>query len=367
MHLYFKHFKRLSLGVLNLRLLLIALSLCTFLTACGKRKPPLPPIEKVVQRVELSGFQRGDQIRLGWSMPNKNAKNGSVLNINRADIYRLAEPLAASPTLSEEEFASRSTLIASVPIDETDFARKTLNYFDSLDFAGQSVRLRYSIRFVNSEGQKAAFSNFFLIEPTAKVATLPSNVKLGFSQDEVSISWKLPEANIDGSKPVNIVGFNIYRATVKETIAKLLNEKPIDGNQYRDTTFVFDTSYKYFVRTVSLGANAQLLESRESEIVEVTPKDTFAPTPPSAITLAASPTSISIFFASNPESDVSGYKIYRSTDSKTWELMTTKLLETTTFQDTKVESGKTYFYYIIAVDKFGNESEKSEIVNEIVP
>jgi hypothetical protein len=367
MHLYFKHFKRLSRSVLNLRLLLIALSLCTFLTGCGKRKPPLPPVERVVQRVELSGFQRGDQIRLGWTMPNKNAKSGSVLNIKRADIYRLAEPLAASPTLSEEEFASRSTLIASVPIDQTDFARKTLNYFDSLDFAGQSIRLRYSIRFVNSEGQKAAFSNFFLIEPTAKVAMLPTKLKLEYSQDAVSISWQSPLTNIDGSKPANIAGFNIYRAAAKETIAKLLNEKPIDGNQYSDTTFVFDSSYKYFVRTVSLGANAQLLESRESEIVEVNPKDAFAPTAPSAITLAASPTSISIFFASNPESDILGYKIFRSADGKSWDLITTKLIETTTFQDTKVESGKTYYYYLIAVDKFKNESNKSEIVNETVP
>jgi hypothetical protein len=367
MHLYFKHFKQLCEAVLNLRMLLIALSLCTFLMGCGKRKPPLPPIERVIQRVELSGFQRGNQIRLGWTMPNKNAKNGSVLNIKRADIYRLAEPLAASPTLSEEEFASRSTLIASVPIEETDFARKTLNYFDSLDFAGQSVRLRYSIRFVNSEGQKAAFSNFFLIEPTAKVAMLPTDVKLAYSQDEITIVWQPAQTNIDGSKPANIVGFNIYRATVKEATAKLLNEKPIVGNQYRDTAFVFGTSYKYFVRTVSLGLNAQLLESRESEIVEVIPKDTFAPIPPDSITLAASPTSISIFFASNRENDVIGYKIYRSVDRTSWELATTKLIETTTFQDNKVESGKTYFYYIVAVDRFGNESEKSEIVNEIVP
>ncbi len=367
MQLLIKHFKQLNSLPLSTKSVLIALCLSTLLIGCGKRKPPLPPIERVVQKVELSGFQRGNQVRLGWTMPNRNAPNGSLLNIKRADIYRLAEPLTVSQTLSEEEFSSRSTLIASVNLNDNDFGRKTLNYFDSLDFAGQNVRLRYAIRFVNSEGQKAAFSNFLMIEPTAKVAKNPTDLKIIYTQDETNITWKLPTENIDSSKPVNIVGFNIYRGSTKDVTAKLLNETPIIENIFADKTFEFGNNYKYFVRTVSLGANAETIESKESEIVEITPKDTFAPSSPSAITLAASPTSISIFFASNPETDVIGYKIYRSIDEKSWSLLNEKLLENTTFQDTKVEGGKTYFYYIVAVDKFGNESEKSEIVNEIVP
>ena len=31
---------------------------------CGKRTPPLPPVERVVQRVEISGFQRGNKVYL---------------------------------------------------------------------------------------------------------------------------------------------------------------------------------------------------------------------------------------------------------------------------------------------------------------
>jgi hypothetical protein len=367
MHLLIKHFKHLNTSALSVKLLLTALSLSIFFTACGKRKPPLPPTERVTQKVELTGFQRGNKIRLGWEMPAKNAKDGNLSNIKRVDIYRLAETLTTSKTLDEEDFTSQSTLIASVPLSDNDFARKTLSYFDTLDFAGQNVRLRYAIRFVNSEGQRAGFSNFFLIEPTAKVANNPSDLELRGFQDFIELVWRLPETNIDTSKPANITGFNIYRASAKDESAKLLNETPAKESKFNDSTFVFGTTYKYFVRTVSLGANAEAIESSESTIVEITPKDTFIPSSPSAITLAASPTSISIFFASNPESDVVGYKIYRSTDEKNWSLLNKKLIETTTFQDTKVESGKTYFYYIVAVDKFGNESEKSEIVNEIVP
>ena len=262
---------------------------------------------------------------------------------------------------------SGSTLIASLPILANDFALKTLNYFDTLDFAGQDIRLRYAIRFVNASGSKAAFSNFLLIEPAAKVANAPSLLPIKVTQENLLLEWKPPQANIDGSTPVNILGFNIYRASEAEQTARLLNQAPITVNEFRDQSFEFGNNYKYFVRTVSLGTNAEPVESQESTISEINPKDTFAPNPPEGITLAASPNTIAIFFASNIESDVIGYKIYRSTDKVNWQLLTDKLLETNTFQDAKVESGKTFYYYLTAVDRFGNESEKSEIISETVP
>jgi len=50
-----------------------------------------------------------------------------------------------------------------------------------------------------------------------------------------------------------------------------------------------------------------------------------------------------------------------------WTLLTPDLLKTNTFQDTRVESGKVYYYYLTATDKFGNVSKPSEIVSETVP
>lgn len=345
----------------------ILLTLFSFMLSCGKRKPPLPPIERVEQRVEVSGFQRGNQIRLSWTMPSRNATTGSVLNIARADIYRLAESLNSSQSLTEDEFASRSTLIGSIKIEDNDFGRKVLTYTDSLDFAGQDIRLRYAIRFVNSSGSKASFSNFLLIEPAPKVANPPSLLPLKVLQELLELEWKAPETNIDGSKPVNIIGYNVYRSKDGEIPAKLINKSPITKNKFEDQNFIFETKYQYFVRTISLGTNAEPVESQESNIVDIVPKDIFAPNPPEGITLAATPTTISIFFASNLEKDIAGYKIFRSTNKVNWTELTDKLLNTNTFQDTKVESGKTYFYYLIAVDKFGNESANSEIVSENVP
>ena len=338
---------------------------------CGKRKAPLPPLERTSQRVEISGIQRGNEVTLLLNLPDNKATDKNDLEISRADIYRLAEPSTAPLTLSEEEFASRSTLIATVPISDADFAKKRLSYTDILEFAGQQARLRYAIRFVNTSGQKAAFSNFLLIEPTAKVAGNPTSLSASISQESIKLEWNAPVSNVDGSRPPNIVGYNIYRSSGIDNLAKVLNETPISENVYADNFFEFGENYRYFVRTVSLGTDSEPVESLDSNVLEIQPMDKFAPSAPGAITIAAAPNNLSIFFAVNPEKDIAGYKIYRSTNPRQskseWTLLTPELLRINTFQDTKVESGKTYYYYLVAIDKAGNISEPSEIISETAP
>jgi fibronectin type 3 domain-containing protein len=151
----------------------------------------------------------------------------------------------------------------------------------------------------------------------------------------------------------------------------LLNKTPLPGTAFDDEFFEFGLDYYYFVRSVSVGTQAEPIESAESNILKFKAVDTFVPSAPAAITVAAAPGTISIFFAVNPEKDVVGYKIYRSTDPNLprgeWTALTSELSKTNTFQDTKVESGKTYYYYLTATDKFGNVSEPSEVVSETAP
>lgn len=340
-------------------------------SGCGKRKPPLPPTERVMQRAEVTGFQRGGQVILNWKMPMANAPENSLLHIERADVYRLTEPLNSTQSLSEEEFAGRSQVIATIPVTNADFGGKTLQYVDTLQFAGQPARLRYAIRFVNASGQRAAFSNFFLLEPAARVAGTPASLSTTLSQTAVRLEWIAPVANVDGTTPVNILGYNIYRSESETVPAKLLNQTPVSDTTFEDKSFDFEKQYFYFVRTVSLGTEAAPVESSESNIVRIRPVDTFPPAPPAAITIAATPTSISIFFPSNLETDVEGYSIYRSTDENLpkdqWTKLTTELLKANTFQDDTVESGKTYYYYVTATDKYKNVSDPSEVVSETVP
>ncbi|HMQ03970.1 MAG TPA: hypothetical protein PKD26_08640 [Pyrinomonadaceae bacterium] len=341
------------------------------LSGCGKRKPPLPPIAKVSQRVEIAGFQRGNSVILSWQMPETNAPKDDVRHIARIEIYRLAEQPTAPLTMSEAEFAARSLVIASVRVTDDDFGEERYRYTDTLQLAGQPARLRYAVRLVNASGQRAAFSNFLLLEPEARVAAEPTSLTAEVTQDAIVLKWTAPERNVDGSSPVNVAGYNIYRTDSSDRAAVVVNRSLVTETEYLDEEFEFEKGYFYFVRAVSAGTGAERTESSESNIVEVKPVDTFPPTPPDSITIAAAPGAISIFFPPNPERDIAGYRIYRTTNPSLprseWELLTPDLLEVTTFEDAKVEKNIEYSYYVVAVDKFGNVSEPSMVVSDRLP
>ena len=349
-----------------------------FLVAgCGKRRPPQPPVERVQQRTELlSGTQQGNEVILSWPAPPRNAPDSSVQSIRRIDVYRLAERPGAPLALTEEEFAARSTLVGSVTYEQIQTAGDTLTYRDVLELAGQPTRLRYALRYVNASGQRAAFSNFLSIEPAARIAQAPTlSTPLKITEDSITLSWLPPTANIDGSTPVNLLGYNVYRTDESQTQPgnQPINSALISGTEYADKNFQFGKDYGYIVRSVSLGTGGAQVESLNSNSVQASPRDTFPPAAPERPSVAApepSSARLAIFFAANKETDIAGYDIYRSTDPnlpKPWTKLNQTLLTRTTYQDDRVESGKTYYYYIVAVDKAGNFSQPSEVGSERAP
>jgi fibronectin type 3 domain-containing protein len=354
--------------------LLAACALCAagaFSSACGKRRPPLPPTESVPQRTELlSGVQRGNQVILSWPALRRNAPDASAQSIRRVDVYRVAERANDPLPLTEEEFASRATLIGSVPYEEIRQSADTLSYRDVLTLT-EPVRLRYAVRYVNASGQRAAFSNFLLIEPASTVSQPPTLLDaVNTSESTIRVRWQAPPANVDGSTPLNLLGYNLYRTDRSQTepAQTPLNSDPITKTEFNDQTFKFGEEYSYLVRAVSLGTGGGQVESLNSNTLTVTPHDTFAPSAPQGLSINASPQRISLFFAANPERDVVGYNVFRSTDpalaKDQWRRLTRTPTDRTTYNDDAVEQGVRYYYYVTAVDSAGNTSSPSEVVSE---
>jgi hypothetical protein len=350
--------------------------LASAFNACGKRRPPLPPVENVPQRTELlSGVQRGNQVILSWPAPRRNAADESVQSIRRVDVYRLAEAVDDPLPLTEEEFSARSTLIGSVAFEQLGRNAGTISYTDELSL-NEPVRLRYAVRYVNAAGQRASFSNFLLIEPAASVSQPPFvNPNPLVRENAIVVRWEAPSANVDNTKPANLLGYNVYRSarSQNEPAQTPLNSRPINATSFSDQSFVFGEEYVYVVRAVSLGTGGEPVESLNSNAVDIKPLDTFPPAPPSGLTVVASPVPlrVSIFFAANQERDVAGYNLYRSTDTdlpkELWTKLNRNLLDRTTYQDEAVQSGKRYFYYVTAVDASGNISKPSEVASDTVP
>ena len=349
---------------------MFAVAALSLAPTCGKRRPPLPPIERIPQRTDqLTGSQRGNQIILSWPAPLRNASDGSVQSIRRVDVYRVAEKVRAPLPMTEEEFATRATLVGSVTYDEIKKGGPNLTYTDPLELT-EPARLRYAIRYVNASGERAAFSNFFLMEPTARVAAPPTITGKEYSETANTITWEAPKANIDGSTPVNLLGYNVYRATASTPAQNSLNQEPITATQYQDKTFKFGEKYTYVVRSVSLGTEGKPVESLDSNAIELTQEDKYPPSAPTLAQPGVAPGRLALFWSASPEADVAGYLLYRSTDPnlpKPWTLLTPAAYTKTTFTDQNVEATKTYYYYVIAVDNAGNRSQPSEVVSETVP
>jgi len=333
-------------------------------------------VERIPQRTEkLTGAQRGNQVILTWPAPLRNAAEGSVQSIRRVDVYRVAEKPLSPLSMTEDEFAARATLIGSVNYDEIRKATGDLTYTDTLELAGEPARLRYAVRYVNAADQSAAFSNFFLMEPAARVAAPPVIIKTDreYSETANTITWEAPKTNTDGSTPVNLLGYNIYRidASPPAAIRTPLNQALLTATQYEDKKFKFGEKYTYVVRSVSLGPEGQPVESLDSNSIQLAPVDTYAPAAPENVQVGPAPGRLSVFWVANSETDLAGYRVFRSTDPNLpkdkWTNLTPTLHTRTTFTDENVEAGKTYYYYVVAVDAAGNVSPLSEVASDTVP
>jgi len=98
----------------------------------------------------------------------------------------------------------------------------------------------------------------------------------------------------------------------------------------------------------------------------VTPRDIFPPAAPQGLVAAvlrgATPGSLEIdlSWSISLETDLAGYRVYRSEQQGTQgQLVTPDLLLTPSYRDTSVVAGHQYWYSVTAIDRVGNESEPS--------
>lgn len=353
-------------------LLVILGALCG--ASCGKIGAPIPPARFTERTSELSAIQRGASVVLNWPAPPLNQKDSSRSYIARADIYRLTEQVGEEPVLDLDDYLQSARIIGFLDRATLEAQVKQLGRFQFTDGIGlaqanSSTRLRYAIRYVNNREQPAAFSNTVAVEPAARVALPPHDLKATApGQDLVALIWSAPEANVDGTKPASLAGYNVYRRFAKrETGGELLNDEPVTEPAFNDTRFAYGADYVYLVRALSQGATG-LIESGDSEPIAFTPIDSFAPAAPHPVSIASANGTISLFWPSSPERDVIGYNIYRASSADApdpeWIKLNDQPITPVTFRDDRVEIDRMYSYRVTAIDRFKNESLPSKVVIE---
>ena len=376
--------------------------LLVWLVSCGKKGPILPPVPKIIQKIEAFEInQRGEKLLLEWENPAAYIDGSPVSEITEVEIWvmevekKSTEKIGTETegpgekkaekneedkkdipekknNLNSEEFEKKARLLALVRQEEfsqhlvdpdTETRRYRFSYLLSeKDF--RLERLIFSLKVKGKGRRKSEFSRLWTIKPEV-ISLPPREIKASVFQDRVEISWKAADRNFDQTSPARFRGFNVYRSEGKDQ-PRRLNDKLIKEGKFSDKNFLLGKVYRYFVRA-SASEPPPLIESGDSEVIEIQAKDTFAPAAPSGLTSIAAESYISLSWDSNTEADLAGYRVWRRVAGESeFELLTPQPIRGNAFIDARAEKSRGYDYAVTALDKAGNESPKSEIVSEII-
>ncbi|GAC1669175.1 MAG: hypothetical protein NVS9B4_25210 [Candidatus Acidiferrum sp.] len=361
-----------------------------FFAGCGAPGDPTPPTPPVpVAIADLLAQQDGDTVRLTFTMPAKTVNGDHLATPPAIEILR--GNLAPDGSPDSRSFRVIDTipgsLVAKYQIgSHVKFSDKLAPVKGAQDASGASPSsgeiLAYRIRTRASLKRASADSNTAIVHPFP-VAERISGIHAVVTENGIDLTWSAPSHTSAGDPLGNISTYRIYRGESQKPARTpdpkedskdssqensavpmpLLAES--STNSYRDTQFVLGKTYVYVIRSVT-NAGGNLVESEESDPALVAALDTFPPAAPQGLVAAVLPGQtpgalvVDLSWSLSMESDLVGYRVYRSEDQATLgNILNTDPLPTPAFRDTSVQPGHHYWYTITAVDRTGNESAPS--------
>jgi len=341
--------------------------------APGDPVPPSPPVPVAIK--DLAARQAGDGVQLSFTLPANSISGeklpappaveilrGTVKSDGSADAKSL-RVVYTIPGALVEGYRSDGPVRFTDPIAPEE----------TKSHPGGAVT--YVVRTRASQKRASADSNAVSLRVFPVPAPITS-VEAHVTESAVELTWLVPARTAAGEPVPAITGYRIYRSEIHPSAPAsppqdLPQGKPesrstplafSETNGYRDTSIVFDHTYVYIVRSVIQVAGDDL-ESSDSQPGTVTPRDTFPPAAPKGLVAALLPGSalgtvlVDLSWSINLETDLAGYRVYRSEqEGRRGQLLTPDLLPTPAVRDTSVEPGNRYWYTVTAVDRAGNES-----------
>lgn len=352
-----------------------------------ERKPTVPQAV-----TDLAAGQTGNDAVLTFTLPSEGTDGRLLDETPSIEVFRaLQSPAAAG---SGAGAAAEPALLLTIPPGMVDRYSKAghVRIADALrasDFTeGPSATAIYTVRTRVSPKADSADSNAFTlrIHPAADPI---DDLKAEVTQSAVVLTWTPPQKTIAG--PAAVGAYRIYReeiAPAPSATASAAAARGAEGSRsqpgpvkigetdappFSDSQAVFGATYQYSVRSVVQYPD-EAIESADSNLAAVTPKDTFPPAAPLGLVVVlvpvqgTTPAHLELSWAISPETDVAGYNVYRSEqDGVQGTKQNTELLIAPAFRDMNVQPGRRYFYSITVVDRSGNESASSEVVSGGVP
>src|SRR5437899_1284914 len=177
------------------------------------------------------------------------------------------------------------------------------------------------------------------------------------SSSQINLSWNAP-SDTGGSA---ITGYKIERSTDGGiTWGTIVSNSGTTATTYSNTGLSPSTTYTYRVSAITLVLTSSPSNTASATASAPAAAPPSAPTGLGATTVSSSQINLSWTApASNGGSAITGYKIYRSSSSGTEGYLTT-LGNITSYNNTGLASGHTYFYKITAVNSIGTSPQSNE-------
>jgi len=344
--------------------------------------------------------QQGHRVILTLTLPKKTTDAKALPADPSVEIYRQVVPagakIAATPTFSPGDLA---VTIPSAMVSHYADARQFQFPFELktgsvAEPAGE--RTMFMVRTRVSEKKASADSNaasLHLYEPfpaatiTAKIThdaiilsgwgvTLPAAPGGNAASDEnaADAHYRVYRGEIaaGGEATAGGEGTQVTEAPAQPHLEQIA-ELPLTTMTYEDANFTFGHTYVYSVRSVAKYGSSWV-ESDDSNLLPVTPKDVFPPAAPQGLVIvfvpatADVPAHLELSWSISAETDLAGYDIYRKgQDEETGHKLNDRPLLTPSYRDMSIQPGRSYSYTVRAVDRAGNESPASEPASIDVP
>jgi hypothetical protein len=223
---------------------------------------------------------------------------------------------------------------------------------------GEEVVRVYGVRTATSPKLVSRFSNLVtLVQQTPPEP--PNAVAVTGQGNGVRINWESETAEIEG--------YNIYRRDAQSPDYPVAIAQALPGaSEFLDGTAEFGNRYIYTV-TTARHISEPVIESRLASEHEVDYEDRFPPPPPSGLLVLAEAGRIRVLWDQVETSDVAGFIVYRKSGDENWAAQNEAPLTGRQYLDEEVESAASYDYYVVAVDRSGNVSRRSEERGAQVP
>jgi hypothetical protein len=352
------------------------------LFGCAAPGVPVARRSAVPQTIsDLSAKQSGASTVLSFTLPKETIEGRPLSKPLAFEIYR---------AFGISEIASAQLrLVTTVPPGMVNKYEENgqIHFFDVFSpedfsaYAGGNVAYVVRTRLTRHDSDASNLIRIRILPAPQPIEDLHAQI----TRTAVELSWTPPSISPAKAAPPASLRYQIYRSEAPVGALNSAKSDGLDESQrpvllgqsvapsYADRDFAFGRAYSYIVRSVAAYEDGSV-ESGDSNLLNVTPRDTFAPATP--LNLAATATGangavgahVDLSWAINSETNLLGYNVYRSeTANSVGMRVNSTPLMTPVFRDDAVATGERYSYRVTAIDRARNESAPSAPVTVTVP